>query len=296
MYTGMQHAATLDAVAFVISHCKAHMRSEYVSISPTLHGDFHVGRSRARGWVTFHLDDLLSFVRFELTNLYFTLGTSFVLHQKVGAAMGGFTSAGCAQCVASVAEYTCMRRFLASSRIFGARFMDDTLTLINLARCSPAEVCCVLRNSFFMYTPAGLDVALEAAGVTATMLSSRITVARGVQCVFWNKNACFPITGVQRVRRLLPCISLPFASQCAVASGTVYRAAAATIPASVPALIEPILQLRVEFAALGYSPRALDLAVKGLVYAHRFEPHFRAWHRLICAYNNRTAAADFRPP
>lgn len=35
--------------------------------------DIHAGRSRARGFVTFHLDDLLPFVRFELTNLYFTL-------------------------------------------------------------------------------------------------------------------------------------------------------------------------------------------------------------------------------
>lgn len=98
--------------------------------------------------------------------------------------MGGFTSPGCAQCVASVAEYTCMRTFLTSSCLFGARFMDDTLSIINLTRVqqSSTHLLTLLQNAFCMYSCAGLEVELEAAGTTATMLMSRVSVARGVQC------------------------------------------------------------------------------------------------------------------
>lgn len=296
MYTGMDHAATVSAVAFVLDSCKQHMRSPYVSIATTPHGDFHVGRSRARKqYVTFHMDDLLQFVRFELSNLYFQLGKDVVLHQKVGAAMGGFTSPGCAQCVAAVAEYVCMRRFLASARIFAGRFMDDTLTLINLHRCSASDLRSILTGCFFMYGPAGLQVELEAAGLTATMLSSRVSVACGVQCVFWNKNARFAATGEQCVRRILPCIAQTPAAQRAIASGTVHRMAAATISSSVPLLLEPLLQLRFEFAALGYAPRAFDLATRAFVYARRLEPQSSVWRSLLTKFH-RATAADFKPP
>lgn len=101
---------------------------------------------------------------------------------------------------------------------------------------------------------------------------------------------------MQRVRRILPGISLTPAARRATASGLVHRVAAATTPASVPLLLEPLRQLHFELCTLGYPPRILDLALKSFVYDRRLEPHFPVWLSLLSAYLSRTAAADFKPP
>ena len=165
MYTGMKHGAILDAVAFVLELCKAALRSPYVSVAKQHRGAFHVGQSRAKGVATFHLDDLLPFVRFELENLCFTLGPEVLLRQVIGAPMGGFTSPGCAQCVAAVAEYRCMRLVLASSRLFAARYMDDTFCVLNITatqRCS-ATLSEMLHPLLHMFADSGLEVEVEPA-------------------------------------------------------------------------------------------------------------------------------------
>lgn len=299
MYTGMRHAETIDSVVFMLDHCRVHLRSPYVSIQRGAHGSIMVGRSRARGFVCFHLDDLLPFVVFELANLYFTVGTDFVLHQIVGAAMGGFTSPACAQCVVSVAEYRCMRMFIASSLLCGLRFMDDTFTVLNLsavARTS-APLACIVHNSFHMYDDAGLDVELEAAGFTATLLSSRVLLLRaGVHCVFWNKNASFAATGRQRVRRLLPCILQTYAAQRGLMCGMLARVAAATLPASYRMLLPVLLQLRHELSILGYGAPLFDACVAAYVHNHRFDTQFLAWRALLQRFRHRASAAALKPP
>lgn len=171
--------------------------------------------------------------------------------------------------------------------------MDDTLSLINLSASSPSDVRAQISGSFSMYHHAGLEVELESAGVAAHMLSSHISVHNGVSCVFWNKNACFARTGSQRVRRILPCISLSPAAQRAVVTGALHRAAAATIPASIPALLTPLLQLRFEVCSLGYPSRVFDCAFRTFVYARCCEPHFPLWRSLLYSYLARLSAAVF---
>lgn len=297
MYTGMRHPESLDAVAFVLERCRHSMRSPFVSVSTRAQGDVFAGRSAAKGFAVFHLDDLLQFVRFELENLYFSLGSQVTLRQIIGAAMGGFTSPGCAQAVASVAEYRCMRLFLRSGFLFAARYMDDTLCILNLSamRRSRTPLRAVLHPAFHMYDAAGLEVELEAAGSSATVLSSAVDVSSGVSCVFWNKNADFAASGQQRVRRLQPCLAQSRASQRALMRGMLYRAAAATISASIPLLLPRLQQLRFELGALGYAGRMFDGCIRDFAFARAFEPTGPAWRRLFQSYA-RAGAADFRPP
>ena len=286
MYTGMRHTETLAAVAFMLERCRAALRSPYVSVSKYASGPVFVGRSHARDFVAFHLDDLLPLVRFELKNLYFTLGSEAVLHQVIGAAMGGFTSPACAQCVAAVAEYTCMCSFLRSGCLFAARFMDDTLTIFNLSvfvhTCSSLRAA--LHSCFHMYDFAGLEVELEAAGLTASMLSSTVSLHPRLACTFWNKNQAFPTSGVQRVRRLLPCLAQSPAAQRAVFSGLLHRVATATTPACIPSLLPRLLELRCEASSLGYSPVQFDRAVRNYAYSRLYSVTFAAWRLLLRTY------------
>lgn len=295
MYTGMRHPESLDAVAFMLARCRASLRSPYVSVSTGSQGN--VFCCLAKGFVTFHLDDLLPFVQFELENLYFTLRSEVVLRQVIGAAMGGFTSPGCAQCVASVAEYHCMRLFLRSGYIFAARYMDDTLCILNLSALRRVRVPlrAVLRPAFHMYDPAGLEVELEAAGRSANVLSSTVDVTRGVSCVFWNKNADFAATGRRRVRRLQPCLSQSRSAQRALMRAVLHRVSTATIPPSIPLLLPRLLQLRSELGALGYAPRLFGSCLRDFAFARAFAPTGPAWRELFYSYA-RSRAADFRPP
>lgn len=296
MYTGMRHAETLDAMRFMIDRCKSVLRSQYVSIGHGADAHFFVGRKRAARAVCFHLDDLLPLVRFELENLYFTLGTDVILHQVVGAAMGGFTSPACAQCVASVAEYRNMHAFLASSSLFARRYMDDTFALINLSAVARTHTSLgtMLRRLFHMYDPAGLEVEQEFAGTSCTVLQSRISVHGGLQCAFWNKNADVACSGRQRVRRMLPCIAQSSAAQRALMTGILHRMLAATIPSSIHLLLPSLLELRCELAMLGYSPLMFDRRVRDFAMAQRFAASFTAWHSLYMRYHAKAAVSH--PP
>lgn len=295
MYTGMDHAATLDSVQFMLAHCTLRMRACSVSVAPGWRGDVYGGDSRAQGVTVFPLSSLLPFVQWELSNLVFTLGPGVLRRQVVGAAMGGFTSPACAQCVAAVAEYRCMRAFIDGGLLFGARYMDDTLTLINLtrARCEPGAVAAILRNSLRMYTPAGLEVEIEAVGVRATMLCSTVLATSPLTCTFWNKNAA---PGPQRVRRFLPAFARAPSARRSLFAGTLCRVAAATFPACVPGLAPTLLQLRFEFRALGYPAPAFDRAVRAFAHARCYSPDCAVWRALLASYTQMVRAATFRPP
>lgn len=142
------------------------------------------GTSRAAGFVTFHLDDLLQFVQFELKNLFFTVGSEVILRQKVGAAMGGFTRLGCAQCVAAAAEYHCMAMFMASQCLFVTRYMDDTFVTLNLSELNRRRqsLAAVWRSLCHMYDDAGLEVEQESLGCCERVLQSTVIVGHGVFC------------------------------------------------------------------------------------------------------------------
>lgn len=289
MYTGMKHGPALDAVGFVISRCKAALRSPYVSCST---GNTVVfGKCRAAGFVTFHLDDLLQFVQFELENLFFTVGSEVVLRQKVGAAMGGFTSPGCAQCVAAVAEYQCMSWFIASSCLFATRYMDDTFVILNLTAINRLTVslAVVLHYLFHMYDTAGLEVELESLGFHGHVLQSTMSVINGVHCSFWNKNEAFMLTGQQKVRRLLPAFLQSKQRQRAVLTGLFHRMQAATFQSCVSALLPVLLQLRYEVMSLGYPSSMFAKCLHAFAYSRL--PSQRSawvslWHRFL----------QFQPP
>jgi hypothetical protein len=282
MYTGMKHAVVLDSVAFMLDRCQATLRSDCVSISRTQHGPFVVGNCKAKGMLHFRFADLPQFVHFELRNLFFSLGTDVILQQVIGAAMGGFSSPGCAQCVASVAEFRCMTLFLSSGSIFANRFMDDTHSFVNLSAVTRSQqnVQILLYNLLHMYDHAGLEVELEAVGCASNVLQSTVTVSNGLACVFWNKNASFCDTKQQRVRRFLPCIAMSRSRQRAVISGLFHRMAAATIQPSIPLLLTPLLQLRQELVSLGYVASAYTNCLRSFVFAKKYQASFALWHSL----------------
>jgi hypothetical protein len=88
MYTGMQHAATLDATQFMLDHyCARHMRAGAVSVAPGWRSDIYSGDSRALGALVFPLSALLPSVRCELSNLYFTVGADALLRSPWAASL-----------------------------------------------------------------------------------------------------------------------------------------------------------------------------------------------------------------
>ena len=240
MYTGMLHEQCRDAVAFLIG--KESLKSPYISIARAKHGPMFVGKSKCQGFITFHLDDLLQFVEFELSitgNLYFSLGSEIVMLQLIGAAMGGFSSPGCAQAVASYAEYTCLQSFAASGYLCASRFMDDTLSLINLSALARdnASVKELVWRLFHSYDFAGLEVELEKYGAEVNALQSTVCVRGGteIEAWFWNKNADIAISGVQKVCRFLPCnpSCMSLQQQMAVVMGLLFRVSASTLLSSL---------------------------------------------------------------
>jgi hypothetical protein len=283
MYTGMKHGPALSAVSFVIDRCKASMRSPFVSCSS---GNVVLfGKCKAAGFVTFHLDDLLPFVQFELENLFFKVGTDVVLRQKVGAAMGGFTSPGCAQCVAAVAEYHCMAMFMASQYLFATRYMDDTFAVLNLSVLNHKRqsFAVLWRQLFHMYDDAGLEVELESFGCLGNVLQSSLVVGQGIQCKFWNKNEQFISTGQQKVRRLLPAFTQSKQRQRALLSGFFHRMEAATFYTCVNALLPILFQREAEVVAFGYSADMFAQCLDTFAYSRVPDRSF-AWIRLYHSF------------
>jgi hypothetical protein len=182
MYTGMLHSECVAAVQTFIDRCRERLRSQYISVSKCRQGPVFAGKSKAADMVVFPVTSLLQLVQFELSNLYFTVGTDIMLHQVIGAAMGGFTSPAAAQAVACVAEYRSVTVFVASGYLAASLFMDDTLVAINLAalqRSGQYTLGQVLSGLFSCYQPAGLQLELERAGLTGAILQSVVSVAGG---------------------------------------------------------------------------------------------------------------------
>jgi hypothetical protein len=289
MYTGMLHAQCKDAVAFLIDKSKEVLRSPFISVAKAKQGPMFVGKSQSSEFICFHLDDLLQFVEFELSNLYFGLGNEIVLLQLIGAAMGGFSSPGCAQAVASYAEYSSMQSFIASGHLFAGRFMDDTLSLLNLSAMyrDRGSLRQLIWRLFHSYDHAGLEVELEKYGSEVTILQSTVNVEHGdIAVSFWNKNASFAESGVQKVCRFLPCHPECMSSQQqkAVIMGLLWRMSAATLMSSLPNLLTPLKQLRFELVASGYSASVIVATLKAFFYAQKNAASFVAWHSLFRKY------------
>ena len=73
-------------------------------------------------------------------------------------------------------------------------------------------------------------------------------------------------------------------------SGLVHRVAAATFLRCVPSLVPTLLELRLELASLGYSPRLFDVCLRAHTFARRHTASFTAWHSLYQRYSRATAA------
>lgn len=286
MYTGMLHSECVAAVQFIIDHCQQRLRSPYISVSTCRNGPVFVGKSKAAGMVVFPVADLLQLVQFELSNLYFTVGTDILLHQVIGAAMGGFTSPAAAQAVACVAEYRSMTVFVASGYLAASRFMDDTLVAINLAalgRSGQHSLGHVVHSLFSCYQPAGLQLELERAGATVAILQSIVSVAGGeLHAYFWNKNAAYQRTGVQKVCRFIPTHQggVVVAQQRSTVSSLVHRVAASTLDISVHLLLPVLQQLRCELQGMGYPGSIFDHSLRSYVHTQQQHSPFAAWHSL----------------
>jgi hypothetical protein len=287
MYTGMLHSACIDAVEFVIERCLSTMKSPYVTVSTDPMGPVFAGKSKAAGTVCFHIKDLVQFVRFELSNLYFTVGSDTIMHQVVGAAMGGFTSPAAAQAVASVCEYRSMSILVSSGQIAAGRFMDDTLVFLNLSAMQrsgdPLRLAAVLRTLFTCYQPAGMLLELERCGWSVGILQSIVSVLGGqLHAWFWNKNAQYVETGIQHVCRFLPpaTANLSAKEQRAVVSSLLHRVAASTAHQSIPKLTGVLQQLMAELTGIGFTPKLVQLAVRKFVHAQKHTMVWHAWHKV----------------
>jgi hypothetical protein len=286
MYTGMLHSECVAAVQFVIDRCKERLRSPYISVSKHRHGPVFAGNSKAADMVVFPVAALLQLLQFELSNLYFTVGTDILLHQVIGAAMGGFTSPAAAQAVACVAEYRSMTVFVASGYLAASRFMDDTLVAINLTalqRSGQYTLGHLLSSLFECYQPAGLQLELERAGLTVAVLQSIVSVACGeVHAYFWNKNAAYRLTGVQKVCRFIPtqqgCVSV--AQQRCTVTSLLHRVAASTLEVSVPMLLPVLLQLRYELESMGYPGSIFNHSIRSFVHRQQGYSTHAAWRAL----------------
>jgi hypothetical protein len=74
----------------------------------------------------------MAFAKFELDNTYFRVGTSVIMRQIIGIAMGGYQSPPFAMIVAIGAEYKWLTSLGADAKfIRGTRYIDDGLVLIN---------------------------------------------------------------------------------------------------------------------------------------------------------------------
>jgi hypothetical protein len=81
-------------------------------------------------WVQLSFTTLLNIVRFDLRNIYFTVGDS-VLRQHNGAPIGGFISALYGNVVCAKAEYDYLNSLGADQKLLAAlRCQDDALTFV----------------------------------------------------------------------------------------------------------------------------------------------------------------------
>lgn len=117
-----------------------------------------------------------------------------VVAHRAGAAMCGFTSPCCAQCVAALAEYHCMAMLIASQCMFATRYMDDAFVTLNVSqlRSLRESLAAVCRHALFhMYDAVGFEVGLESLWLLWSCWQSTL---HGYHCVL-QLSAGFGTTG-----------------------------------------------------------------------------------------------------
>lgn len=150
MFTNLQHKAIERALLWMFDQVAvvAPGRAQYRrSVAVRRFGDRDVRWGRAYGdeWRTLTFADLLSIVRFDLANVYFTVGNT-VLKQTNGAPIGGFLSAFYGNLVCAFAEHQYCMSLGADQRLLAARrCQDDVFGVISYDPTDAASTTTALR-------------------------------------------------------------------------------------------------------------------------------------------------------
>jgi hypothetical protein len=123
----------------------------------------------------------------------------------------------------------------------------------------------------------------KGACVQSNVLQSIVSVEGGqVHAHFWNKNAAYWHTGVQKVCRFIPtqqgCVSV--AQQRCTITSLLHRVAASTLDASVHLLLPVLQQLRHELGSMGYPPTIFDQSFRSFVHTQQEHSSHAAWRAL----------------
>lgn len=204
MFTELPHPAIRRAVTqFLQWHydTRAHppdQRSTRVPSSWLV----HIGRRRvcastrqydASRCIVVRATDLLAAVEFELSNIFFTVGT-VTLQQTVGISMGGYLSPAMAMITCMMAERNMAATLGADARfINGIRYMDDCTTIL---RTSDPAMLARLRHIALHAYPEGLECEVTGEGRVTRMLEQQLRVHDGiVTAAHYNKNTAALLTG-----------------------------------------------------------------------------------------------------
>jgi hypothetical protein len=281
MYTELPHASIVTAIEWLLHESQLTRFGRHKRVHLALSGRRNVAFQRSGGFVHITYTQLITFVLFDLANVYFTLGTT-ILRQHNGIPMGSPISPALAIIVCAHAEHLFKQTISDFPNFFAARYMDDLHATCTFAvtditgRRRAEEIFDNLRNIY----PAALTLELTATGSTDFLETSISypSLPCSLSSLTNPSSDSFPTRQLNKNKN---CLSKTHLNFTRLQHSLSYRRPSQTAGALMGSFLRlprhssstntaflSAIELLLELHHLKYSPHTLQKTIKKLSYNH----------------------------
>ena len=281
MYTELPHASIITAIEWLLRESQLTRFGRHKRVHLALSGRRNVAFQRNGGFVHITYAQLITFVLFDLANVYFTLGTT-ILRQHNGIPMGSPISPALAIIVCAHAEHLFKQTISDFPNFFAARYMDDlhatcTFTATDISgRRRAEEIFEKLRTIY----PAALTLELTATGST-DFLETSISYPSLPCSLSSLSNPSSDSLSTRQLNKNKNCLSKPHLNFTRLQHSLSYRRPSQTAGALMGSFLRlprhssstntaflSAIELLLELHHLQYSPHTLQKTIKKLSHNH----------------------------
>jgi len=189
MYTELPHKKILDALYWLLDESKKTRYGRHQSLYITKSGRNGVSYHRHARSVAITFEQLILFAKFDLENVYFTLGKT-ILKQIIGIPMGSPLSPSLAIIICAHAEHIFSLSILDFKYFFATRYMDDLHSAIIILGNKMNKALQAYKTIYDMEHIYPDTLTLEKTGTGSTdFLESTITYTKqDISVRYYSKN------------------------------------------------------------------------------------------------------------
>ena len=261
MYSKLAQADITTTVFQFVHEMALKFRTRSAVVERRRRGFTHLNSTRpVKGSVCLSFELAAEIAVYEMSTAFFRYGSSTILHQREGIAMGGIASPALAWIVCIWAE----RAWVSSLRcdchlsVHGIRYFDDCTLIIAGEReyIGTEGAMNIVENFKTRCYPPALRMEPTGSGCETHMLECRIVV-RGnrLSCMHWNKNLEVLQKGERLLRKFLPYWTCHMGKNRILRGtliGMLSRMLRNTSAEAIPGLLPVLLGYQAELLGLGY--------------------------------------------